>query len=114
MQTRPRLPMSVSWHTVQGMSCSDAYPAERLAVPDVAWPSRYTEVSAGLLKALGSGWTVEHVGSTSVPGLVAKPVIDLALRLPQDCLVAETSSSLVCGRVGLRPWWSAITGGRFC
>jgi GrpB-like predicted nucleotidyltransferase (UPF0157 family) len=35
---------------------------------DRAWPDRFTEV--------------EHVGSTSVPGLVAKPIIDIAALAP--------------------------------
>ncbi len=91
----------MTWHSLPGMSWSDVYPAERLATPDVAWPSRYEEISAGLLQALGPGWTREHVGSTSVPGLVAKPVIDLALRLPQSCLLAEASPSFV------RAGWTA-------
>jgi GrpB-like predicted nucleotidyltransferase (UPF0157 family) len=62
---------------------ADKYPAERLAVPDAAWERRYAEVSADLLNALGSEWVVEHVGSTSVPGLVAKPVIDVASGYPK-------------------------------
>jgi GrpB-like predicted nucleotidyltransferase (UPF0157 family) len=84
--------VTVTWHSLPGMSWSDVYPAERLAPPDVAWQSRYAEISAGLRQDLGPGWTMEHVGSTSVPGLVAKPVIDLALRLPQGCLLADTSA----------------------
>ena len=62
---------------------------------DGAWASRYAEISAGLRQALGPGWAVEHVGSTSVPGLVAKPVIDVALRLPNGCDVDDASASLV-------------------
>ena len=93
--------MTVTWHSLPGMSWSDVYPAKRLAAPDVAWPSRYAEISAGLLQELGPGWTTEHVGSTSVPGLVAKPVIDLALRLPHGCLLADTSPSFV------RAGWTA-------
>jgi GrpB-like predicted nucleotidyltransferase (UPF0157 family) len=51
-----------------------------LVVPyDDAWP-RLFEVEADRLRAvLGTNLRVlEHVGSTSVPGLVAKPVVDLA------------------------------------
>lgn len=46
---------------------------------DPAWPGRASRFAAELTTALGP-WLlrpVEHVGSTSVPGLAAKPVIDL-------------------------------------
>lgn len=44
---------------------------------DPAW-SRKAELLADEIGALGSGvLAVHHVGSTSVPGLMAKPVIDL-------------------------------------
>ena len=44
------------------------------------WPIQF-EQQAGLIRnALGSAaLAVEHVGSTSVPGLSAKPVLDIAL-----------------------------------
>lgn len=58
------------------------YPAERLVAYDVGWPSRYRTFAAGLLQSLGPTWEIEHVGSTSIPDLVAKPVVDLASRIP--------------------------------
>ena len=47
-----------------------------LAEPDPAWPQRYAEHRERILAALGEV-EVEHVGSTSVPGLAAKPVVDV-------------------------------------
>lgn len=45
---------------------------------DPAWPERFGEVAAELRAALGDrALRVEHIGSTSVPGLAAKPVIDV-------------------------------------
>jgi GrpB-like predicted nucleotidyltransferase (UPF0157 family) len=52
----------------------------RLTDPDPAWPRQYDIVACRIREALG--WRVlqlEHVGSTSVPGLAAKPVIDIDL-----------------------------------
>ena len=56
-----------------------------LAEYDPEWPRRY-EWLAGLVRAaLGDRVLVlEHVGSTSVPGLVAKPKIDLVLAVPDS------------------------------
>jgi len=45
---------------------------------DSAWPSRFAELGARIESALGAGaLAVEHIGSTSVPGLAAKPIIDV-------------------------------------
>jgi GrpB-like predicted nucleotidyltransferase (UPF0157 family) len=45
---------------------------------DPAWPSLFEEERTRILNALGpNAITVEHVGSTAVPGLAAKPIIDL-------------------------------------
>jgi GrpB-like predicted nucleotidyltransferase (UPF0157 family) len=44
---------------------------------DPAWPETAAEYVAGL-QVLGSTLVVvHHIGSTSVPGLAAKPIIDL-------------------------------------
>src|SRR5271156_1969668 len=51
-----------------------------VADPDPAWPRQYDDLAGRIREALG--WRVlqlEHVGSTSVPGLAAKPVIDIDL-----------------------------------
>lgn len=40
---------------------------------DPRWPGDFAVIRAELPAA----WTVEHVGSTSVPGLAAKPIIDV-------------------------------------
>ena len=65
------------------MPSDKRYPPEKLVSYDLAWVNRYQQLANALTHALGVEWSIEHVGSTSVPGLVAKPVIDLALRTPQ-------------------------------
>lgn len=53
--------------------------------PDPAWPGLFAQERAAITSALGStALSVEHVGSTSVPGLPAKPVIDVLLLVPDS------------------------------
>lgn len=45
---------------------------------DTSWPRVFDDIRGVLSHALGdTALTIEHVGSTSVPGLHAKPVIDV-------------------------------------
>ena len=45
---------------------------------DAAWPNVFAELKAALEPRLdGLALTIEHTGSTSIPGLAAKPIIDL-------------------------------------
>jgi GrpB-like predicted nucleotidyltransferase (UPF0157 family) len=45
---------------------------------DESWPPQYSRLAARVRAALGEEvLSVEHVGSTAVPGLCAKPIIDL-------------------------------------
>lgn len=57
---------------------SPSVPIE-LSAYDVAWPEQFQAEKAVLEQGL-SPWLagpIEHVGSTAVPGLIAKPVIDI-------------------------------------
>src|SRR4029453_5023909 len=52
----------------------------RLADPDPEWATQYAQQKERIQTALGSrAVQIEHVGSTSVQGLAAKPAIDIVL-----------------------------------
>jgi GrpB-like predicted nucleotidyltransferase (UPF0157 family) len=76
---------------------------------DPAWADRFAAVSASFTEALdGLIIGIQHVGSTSVPGLAAKPIIDIDLLIEDT---AEESRYLpALERLGYRlvlrePWW---------
>ena len=49
---------------------------------DPAWPARYEDLRARVSPVLAElAVAIDHVGSTAVPGLAAKPTIDLVVRL---------------------------------
>jgi GrpB-like predicted nucleotidyltransferase (UPF0157 family) len=57
----------------------------QLVQPDPAWPTQFAELAARIRTALGPrAISVAHVGSTSVPGLLGKPVIDILLVVPDS------------------------------
>lgn len=50
---------------------------------DPGWPARFATERRRIVRALGStARRVDHIGSTSVPGLAAKPIIDIDLSVP--------------------------------
>ena len=52
---------------------------------DPRWPVLFAREAARIRAALGDrAVQVEHVGSTSVPGLAAKPIIDILLVVPDS------------------------------
>jgi len=58
-----------------------------LADYDPAWPQRFERRAAELRAVLGErARLIEHIGSTSVPGLAAKPIIDIVVGIddPDD------------------------------
>lgn len=55
-----------------------------LAAPDPAWPAQFAAEAALLTETLGARAIADiaHFGSTAVPGLAAKPIIDILLTTP--------------------------------
>jgi GrpB-like predicted nucleotidyltransferase (UPF0157 family) len=51
---------------------------------DPTWPARFAAEAARIRAALGPlALRVDHVGSTAVPGLAAKPIIDIQISVAQ-------------------------------
>jgi len=52
----------------------------QVVAPDPAWATSYAVVRAAIVQVLGDrAVSLRHVGSTSVPGLWAKPILDINL-----------------------------------
>jgi GrpB-like predicted nucleotidyltransferase (UPF0157 family) len=68
---------------------------------DSAWPAHYARLRDRLWPAV-EAWAsgIEHVGSTSVPGLIAKPVIDIDIVMPSRPAFASIAAALA--RLGYR------------
>jgi GrpB-like predicted nucleotidyltransferase (UPF0157 family) len=63
-----------------------------IAEYDPGWPARYDSERARIAAALGErALTIEHVGSTAVAGLAAKPIVDVLVAVadPEDDSLAE-------------------------
>lgn len=54
---------------------------------DPEWPIQFEREKKELFKILGSGIAlrIEHIGSTAVPGLSAKPTVDILIEIPINC-----------------------------
>jgi GrpB-like predicted nucleotidyltransferase (UPF0157 family) len=80
-----------------------------VAAYDPGWPVLFEELAGRIRGALGdAALVIEHVGSTAVPGLPAKPVIDIDLTVPDSAdepawLPALEEAGFVL--VVREPWW---------
>ena len=60
------------------------------------WAELFRIEAAELRDALGAlALEVEHVGSTAVPGLLAKPILDIAIAIEKHAVVPKCASMLV-------------------
>ncbi|KAJ9634035.1 uncharacterized protein PV06_08509 [Exophiala oligosperma] len=66
---------------------------------DPSWPSKFQEILQkleGYLSTSGVRYTaIEHVGSTAVPGLAAKPNIDIIIEVPDAENAAKAKEALI-------------------
>ncbi len=74
-----------------------------LADYDPAWVSRFDDHEARIRSALGAtALAVEHIGSTSVPGLAAKPIIDILVTVPDITAEEDYVEPLIAAGYVLR------------
>ena len=59
-----------------------------------SWERAFQELSTHLRTALRADIEIEHVGSTAVVGLAAKPILDVDVVVPVEALVAPTIAAL--------------------
>ncbi len=81
-----------------------------LAEYDRQWPALYEREAARVRDALGDRTLLlEHVGSTSVPGLAAKPIVDIALVVPdssdEDAYVPRLEAARYVLRIREPDWY---------
>jgi GrpB-like predicted nucleotidyltransferase (UPF0157 family) len=66
-----------------------------IAAYDETWPARFEEQRARIKRAVGeAALRIDHIGSTAVPGLAAKPIIDVQVSSVTSTRTPSTS----------RPW----------
>jgi GrpB-like predicted nucleotidyltransferase (UPF0157 family) len=88
---------------------------------DPAWPQRFEQLRREYAAALAAAGVpvvaIEHVGSTSVPGLAAKPVIDcdIVVAAPDVAAASQTLAGLgfqAEGELGIPQRWAFIAPAR--
>ena len=62
---------------------------------DPGWPADFATIQSHVGQAMPRGVVVEHIGSTSVPGLAGKPIIDIDVVVRSVADVPETVAALV-------------------
>ena len=66
-----------------------------LVAYDPTWPDRFQREAERIGRALGEhALRIEHVGSTAVPGLAAKPIIDILLVVADSAKETEYATAL--------------------
>jgi GrpB-like predicted nucleotidyltransferase (UPF0157 family) len=86
-------------HSAPGMMNEKSNASEdrvEIVAPDPFWPSQYAEEAAALVSVLEpfSPFRLEHVGSTAIAGLRAKPIIDILLIHSTPALWVELAAPI--------------------
>ena len=61
------------------------------------WPRRFKQIAESLRIHCAQGWKIHHVGSTSVPGMPAKDIIDLDIECPVGAMPAVIRALAAAG-----------------
>lgn len=83
---------------------SPAPPRRRLVIVpyDPAWPAEFARAGAALRRALGDrALRIDHIGSTAVPGLAAKDIVDIQVTVA--ALDPEPIGAALAA-IGCTPW----------
>jgi GrpB-like predicted nucleotidyltransferase (UPF0157 family) len=73
-----------------------------VVAPDRRWPERFALAAGTLRRVLPEAILVEHIGSTAVPGLVAKDTIDVMVVIDDLGIVLERAPALAVAGFDLR------------
>lgn len=100
MEPKKTQPLSDEYLRAQTIGELRPLSAAIAVVPyDPAWPDRFQQEARQIAGALGEQpFWIEHVGSTSVPTLSAKPIIDILLVVSDSA--NETAYAPALARVG--------------
>lgn len=81
--------------------------------PDPAWPERFEKIASDVRGAQACPIVaLHHIGSTSVPGLAAKPIIDLLLEVERVEALDDEHEGL--SAIGFAAWGeNGIPGRRY-
>lgn len=67
----------------------------------MCWNEWYFEEEAFLKEAIPQFERISHIGSTAIPSIWAKPIIDILVEIPKDCKLSDykdliVSSGYIC------------------
>lgn len=64
---------------------------------DPAWTERYAQERKRIERTMGEEniTRISHIGSTAVPGLIAKPTIDILLEITDECDTERLKAALI-------------------
>ena len=86
LEERKRLSAAIApavWPGFQVTEGSSRFDTIKVVAYDKEWPARFASWRTLIASALeGVALRIDHVGSTSVPGLAAKPIVDIQVSVP--------------------------------
>lgn len=104
----PSTPAEIDAHTIGGARPHGG--PIHLTEYDAAWSDLFTREATRIRHALGeAALSLDHVGSTSVPGLAAKPIIDIVMEVADSSREATYVPQIESIGYGLHvrepDWW---------